>query len=89
MNARRPKAAIAALAALAATAALAGCGGSSNATLSVPKVAPARIFTLAGFQPSTRVSPGRPTTVSFTVQLPSGKPLTSYRTGAGPQRACT
>jgi hypothetical protein len=84
MNARRPKAAIAARAALAATAALAGCGGGSNATLSVPKVAPARIFTLAGFQPSTRVSPGRPTTVSFTVQLPSGKPLTSYRTGAGP-----
>jgi hypothetical protein len=81
MNAGRPTAAIAALAALAA---IAGCGSSSNATLSVPKVAPARIFTLAGFQPSTPISPGRPTTVSFTVQLPSGKPLTSYRTGAGP-----
>jgi hypothetical protein len=81
MNASRPTAAIAALAALAA---IAGCGSSSNATLSVPKVAPARIFTLAGFEPSTPISPGRPTTVSFTVQLPSGKPLTSYRTGAGP-----
>ncbi len=81
MNAGRPTAAIAALAALAA---IAGCGSSSNATLSVPKVAPARIFTLAGFQPSAPISPGRPTTVSFTVQLPSGKPLTSYRTGAGP-----
>jgi hypothetical protein len=70
--------------ALAALAAIAGCGNSSDATLSVPKVAPARIFTLAGFRPATPISPGRPTTISFTVQLPSGKPLTAYRTGAGP-----
>ena len=42
------------------------------------------MFTLAGFQPSGPVTPGRPTTVSFTVQLPNGKPLTQYKTGGGP-----
>jgi hypothetical protein len=65
-------------------AALAGCGSSSGGTLSAPKVAAARIFTLAGFQPAGPVLAGRPTTVSFTVQLPDGNPLTSYKTGAGP-----
>jgi len=71
-------------AALAALLLLAGCGGSSGATVSVPKVAPARVFTLSGFQPAGQIVPGRPTTVSFTVALPSGKPLTSYKTGSGP-----
>ncbi len=64
--------------------ALTGCGSSSGGTLSVPKVAPARIFTLAGFQPATTVQPGKRTTVSFTVQMPDGKPLTQYKTGPGP-----
>jgi hypothetical protein len=50
----------------------------------VPKVAPARVFTLGGFQPSESVQPGHPVTVSFTVRLPSGQPLTQYRTGSGP-----
>jgi hypothetical protein len=64
---------------------LTGCGGSgSGGTISAPTVAPARVFTLAGFRPSGAVVPGRPTTISFTVQLPSGKPLTSYKTGGGP-----
>jgi hypothetical protein len=67
-----------------AALAVAGCGGSSGGALSVPQVAPARIFTLAGFQPARTVRPGRPTTVSFTVQMPDGKPLTSYKTGPGP-----
>jgi hypothetical protein len=67
-----------------AAAILAGCGGSSSESLSVPKVAPARVFTLADFQPAAPVAPGRPTNVSFTVQLPNGKALTSYRTGSGP-----
>jgi hypothetical protein len=62
----------------------AACGGSSSGSaVSVPKVAPARTFTLGGFTPATAV-PGRPTTVSFTVQLPSGKPLTTFKTGSGP-----
>jgi hypothetical protein len=64
--------------------ALTGCGSSSGGTVSVPKVAPARVFTLAGFEPAAPVAPHHPLTVSFTVQLPSGKPLTQYRTGSGP-----
>jgi hypothetical protein len=64
-------------------AALAGCG-SGSASVTIPTVPPARTFTLAGFAPSGAVSPGRPTTISFTVEMPSGKPLTSYRTGGGP-----
>src|SRR5207302_3525001 len=38
----------------------------------------------SGFSPSQPVAAGRPTTVSFTVEQPNGKPLTSYKTGAGP-----
>jgi hypothetical protein len=76
---------ICALAGLLVCGAVAGCGGSSSGgTLSAPTVAPARIFTLAGFQPSGRIIPGRPTNVSFTVQMPNGQPLTHYKTGAGP-----
>ena len=76
------------LTAIIGVAVLAGCGSSSSSggsgAVSVPKVAAARVFTLAGFQPSGPVTPGRPTTVSFTVQLPNGKPLTQYKTGGGP-----
>jgi hypothetical protein len=73
-----------ALAALAAVL-LAGCGGSgSGSAVSVPAVAPARVYTLASFAPSVAVPAGRPVTVSFTVQLPDGRPLTNYRTGDGP-----
>jgi hypothetical protein len=72
-------------AALTAVALLAGCGGSSGGgAVSVPKIAAARQFTLAGFQPAAPVAPGRPTTMSFTVQMPNGKPLTAYKTGGGP-----
>ncbi len=74
----------AALLALGLAAALAGCGGSSSGAVSVPTIAPARVFTLAGFTPATTVRPGQPTTISFRVQLPSGKTLTSYKTGPGP-----
>jgi hypothetical protein len=72
------------LAAVAAAIAIAGCGSSGGGAVSVPKVAPARVFTLAGFEPSGPVAPHEPVTVSFTVQLPSGRPLTQYRTGPGP-----
>jgi hypothetical protein len=76
----------AAVLAVAVTAAgLSGCGGSSSGgVLTVPKVAPARVFTLTGFLPAGAVTPGHPVTVSFTVQMPDGKPLTQYRTGSGP-----
>jgi hypothetical protein len=42
------------------------------------------VFTLGGFHPAGAIRPGRPTTVSFTVMLPDGKPLTRYKTGSGP-----
>lgn len=77
---------VTALAALAIglAVAVAGCGSSSGAAVSVPTVAPAKVFTLAGFEPAAAVAPHHPVTVTFTVQLPSGKPLTQYRTGPGP-----
>jgi hypothetical protein len=69
---------------LAAGAALSGCGSSGASAITAPKVAPARVFTLAHFSPAGSLAAGRPTTMTFTVQLPSGRPLTSYRTGSGP-----
>ena len=58
---------------------LAGCGSSSG-TLTV---GPARTFRLAQFTPAT-FEPGKPQQISFTIEQPSGAPLTSYRTGSGP-----
>jgi hypothetical protein len=86
---RRPRALVGAAAALVTVALLvAACGSSSGSgsgnTISVPKVAPARVFSLAGFAPTGTIEPGRPTTVSFSVQLPNGRTLTTYKTGAGP-----
>jgi hypothetical protein len=69
---------------LALSLTVSGCGSSSGGAVTVPKVAPARVFALAGFQPTTSIKPGRPVTVSFTVQQPNGRPLTRYRTGPGP-----
>ena len=59
---------------------LAGCGSSGPAQLTIGA---ARTFGLAGFTP-TRFNAGKPTRLSFTIDQPSGKPLTSYRTGPGP-----
>ncbi len=61
----------------------AGCG-SSGTGVSVPVVQPAKTYSLSGFQPAAAVSPGRPTTVSFTITQPSGQPLTAYRTCCDP-----
>jgi hypothetical protein len=72
------------LCALLSAVALAGCGSSSGGAVTAPVVAPAKVFTLGGFEPSKTVLPGHPTTVSFTVKLPDGKPLTTYKTGPGP-----
>lgn len=72
-----------ALGTLIAVLAIAGCG-SSGGGVTVPKVAPARIYSLSGFQPAAPVVAGRPTTVSFTIDQPSGKPLTDYRTCCEP-----
>jgi hypothetical protein len=71
--------AVPALAALASAAAVGGCGSSSGSGVSVPTIGAAKVFTLAGFQPSAPVLPGRSTIVSFTIQTPAGKPLTAYK----------
>jgi hypothetical protein len=73
-----------ALAALLAIATVAGCGSGSKTALTAPTVVPAHIFTLAGFEPSTLVRPGRPAVVSFTIRTPSGKPLTAFKTCCEP-----
>jgi hypothetical protein len=75
---------ILALSALAAAAAISGCGSSSGGAVTVPTVQPARVFKLGSFTPSGSVLAGHSTTVSFTVQLPNGRPLTQYKTGPGP-----
>lgn len=65
---------------------LAGCGSSSGSAVTAPYIAPARISSLADFQPARPVVAGRPTTLSFTIQQASGKPLTSYRTCCEPHQ---
>jgi hypothetical protein len=74
-----------ALAAILTAAILTGCGGGSGASaVTAPTVGAARLFTLSGFQPAAPAIPGRTTAVTFTVRMPSGQPLTSYKTGSGP-----
>jgi hypothetical protein len=79
----RPRAIAAGLMALAALA-VAGCGSGSGGAVSIPQIGAARVYTLGQFTPAGTVVAGLPTTVSFTVRLPSGKALTSYKTGPGP-----
>ena len=43
--------------------ALSGCGSGSGGAISVPTVPAARVFTLAGFQPSGPVRAGRPAAI--------------------------
>ena len=81
---RRSVLATGALAVVLSAMTLGGCGSGSAGVVSVPKIAPARVFALAGFEPSKPVQAGQRVTVSFAVQLPSGRPLTQYKTGPGP-----
>jgi hypothetical protein len=60
---------------------VAGCSSSAAKKI---EIAPAKTFKLAGFRPAGPVRPGEATTVAFTIDQPSGSPLTNYRTGAGP-----
>ncbi len=69
---------------LVAALVVAGCGSSSGGSVSVPHVAPARTYSLQGFQPAAPVLPGRATLLSFKIQQPSGQTLTSYRTCCEP-----
>jgi len=70
------------LLALAAVAVLTGCGGSAKP--SFPTVGAARTYALVDFKPTKPVVAGKPTTVSFVIRQPDGKPLTSFRRGPGP-----
>jgi hypothetical protein len=60
---------------------VAGCSSSSRPT--IPTIGAARTFALTGFGPARIAHPG-PARLSFTIRQPSGKPLTTYRRGAGP-----
>jgi hypothetical protein len=62
--------------------ALTGCGSGSSPQ--APSIQAARSFRLADFRPAARVRPGKPTTVSFAIEQPDGKPLTDYKRGSGP-----
>jgi hypothetical protein len=70
-----------ALLACCAVLVLAGCSSSSRPT--IPTIGAARTFALTGVAPARVAHPGL-TRLSFTIRQPSGKPLTSYRRGAGP-----
>jgi hypothetical protein len=61
---------------------LVACGGGSPS--STPTIAPARTFSLTGFTPSGAAKPNTPTTVSFTIRSPDGRPLTAFKRGPGP-----
>jgi hypothetical protein len=61
-----------------------GCGSSSGSSITAPTVAPAQTTHLDSFQPTGTITPGKPTTLSFDIKLPSGKTLTRYKTGPGP-----
>lgn len=69
---------------VAAVPSIAACGGGSGSAVNAPAIGAAKTFALAGFEPAAPITSGRPTTVSFTIQQPNGKPLTTYRTGSGP-----
>jgi hypothetical protein len=62
---------------------LAGCGSSGSGP-AVPTIAPAKQFRIAKLSPAGPIPPATSTKVSFTIEQPSGAPLTQYRTGAGP-----
>jgi hypothetical protein len=68
-----------ALAALTGLAA--GCGASGSSSITIQA---ARTYRLARFGPTTGIKAGKPTLISFTIVQPDGKPLASYRHGAGP-----
>jgi len=60
---------------------VAGCSSSGTKNIAIQ---PAKVYRLAGFEPAASIAPGKPTTVAFTVDQPSGSTLTAYRTGPGP-----
>ncbi len=77
----RPLGALAAV--IGVLLAAAGCGGSSSG-VQVPTIQPAKTFQLTGFEPAKPIVAGEPTRLAFTIQQPSGAPLTQFRRGPGP-----
>jgi hypothetical protein len=71
----RPATVALAVIALVGTSACGGAGGG----VSAPKIAPARTYSLQHFLPAGPVAAGHPTTLSFTIQQPSGQTLSAYR----------
>jgi hypothetical protein len=69
---------------VALAALLSACGSSGSSSPSIPTVAPAKTFRLAGFQPVAAVRAHRAVVLSFHIVLPSGKTLTRFKTGSGP-----
>jgi hypothetical protein len=59
---------------------LSGCGSSSGGQIDIGA---AKTYHLAQFSPR-QFAAGRPQQLSFTIEQPSGAPLTKYRTGPGP-----
>jgi hypothetical protein len=64
-----------------AALALAGCSSGGAKPISI---APAGTYHLANFAPAGKLAAEGPERLSFTVDQPSGAPLTKYRTGPGP-----
>jgi hypothetical protein len=60
---------------------VAGCSSSGTKNIAIQ---PAKVYRLADFGPAASIAPGKPTTVAFTVDQPSGSTLSAYRTGPGP-----
>jgi hypothetical protein len=60
---------------------VAGCSSSGSKKIAIQ---PAKVYRLADFAPAASIAPGKPTTVAFTIDQPSGSPLTAYRKGPGP-----
>jgi len=60
---------------------VAGCSSSGTKNIAIQ---PAKVYRLADFEPAASIAPGKPTTVAFTVDQPSGSTVTAYRTGPGP-----
>jgi hypothetical protein len=71
---------------LALGLAAAGCGGGggSSGAPATPTIQAAHVTKIVGFSPTGEVAPGKPTTVSFTIQNPDGTTLTKFRRGPGP-----
>jgi hypothetical protein len=65
-------------------AVLAGCSGGTDTSSPTITIKPAKTYELIDRAPTGGVPPGKPVTVGFTVQQPSGKPLTDFKTGPGP-----